>query len=92
MSRSTFSRLPVKRYSDTRAGVLQYLRDDSSLDLRPTNIRSVSIDNQVEGVWEVMLSDCQVIVYLAGYKDPWGRTRTENDFEVCELVEDVDQE
>lgn len=84
----TMYRPVAKRYPDTRAGAVQYLRDDSSLDMRQTNIRSVRPDPQVDGVWEVMLSDRQVIVYLAGYKEPFGRTRTENDFEECELVKE----
>lgn len=89
MSKSALKSAPrAKRYPDTRAGAIQYLRDESSLDLRPTNIRSVSPDQQVEGVWEVMLSDTQVIVYLAGYRDVWNRTRTENDFETANLTDE----
>ena len=75
-------------HPDTRHGALAYLREASSLDLRPTNIRSVTADPAVEGVWEVMLSDTQVIVYLQGFKDPWGKVRVESDFEECVLVND----
>lgn len=74
------------RYRDTSDGVLSYLRHDSNLDLRKENIRSITPDPSVEGVWEVMLSDTQVIVYLAGYKDPWGEIRKTDDFETAELT------
>lgn len=75
------------KYPDTRLGVLKYLREASSHDLRASNIRSIRPDPQVDGVWEVMLPNYQIIVYLAGYREPSGRIRRFDDFEDCELTD-----
>lgn len=74
-----------KKYPDSKEGAVQMLRDDTRLKLsdKPRG-RS---DPYVEGVWLISLdptendgNDC-VIVYLAGYRDPFGRIRERNDFE-----------
>lgn len=67
-------------YPDTRAGALGALAWMSNLKLRGARAFP---DPVVEGVWGVDLKDGRrAIVYLAGYKDPWGTRRTHNDFEV----------
>ncbi len=71
--------------ADTALGALAALGQMSALDISGGRCRR---DPQVAGVWEVL--GCKdrnhlvrVIVYLAGYPDPWGNTRKLNDFE-CE--------
>lgn len=69
-------------YPDTEAGAIQCLADDSSLD---TTGATAVPDWSVEGVWKVILKDGRaVIVYLAGYKDPWKNIRECNDFEMLD--------
>lgn len=69
-------------YPDTKEGVLEYLKTDSSLDLEDA---TVVPDSAVEGVWAVDLPDgSRTIVYLAGYKNPFGEVRELNDFETGE--------
>lgn len=73
-------------YPDTKDGVLQYMQYGYSksflkkLDLPTCKIHS---DPQVEGVWAVdsMASGFRCIIYLAGYRDPWGKKRERNDNE-----------
>jgi hypothetical protein len=79
-----------KVYPDTSAGAIECLRDESALVL--TGKMDCCPDPYVVGVWEVRSKgidedqNWRVIVYLKGYKDPWGQVRTENDFE----AEDID--
>lgn len=73
----------MRKYPDTSAGALQYLKDDS----KGLNLTGAKVfpDPVVHGVWGVDLTDGRrVIVYLAGYPDPWGESRKYNDFEVEE--------
>lgn len=81
---------PHKRqYEDQARGALQYLRDESDLDLDGATARP---DPAVEGVWLVTLAeptvegDTHAVVYLRGYRDPWGQERDSNDFETGRLV------
>lgn len=70
---------PTTKYPDTLSGARQYLADAG---LRMTGKERGQCDPQVEGVWQVTLSDyATAVVYLAGYRDPWGRRREVNDFE-----------
>jgi hypothetical protein len=71
-----------KQYPDTSAGALAYLGEDSTLDLEGATARP---DPAVEGVWEVTMpaeNGRRAIVYLAGFRTPWGEARLWNDFEV----------
>lgn len=73
-------------YPDTADGFLAMLNADSMLTLRRADCRVIEADPQVAGVWRLELLKPQhgvveVIGYLAGYPDPFGRTRTDNDFE-----------
>jgi len=70
---------PYKVYPDTKAGVIEMLKADSCFVI-PENPK-VKRDPQVQGVWKIWLDGGCAIVYLAGYDDPWGNTRKENDFE-----------
>lgn len=93
MSKATYVRQIAKKYPDTRAGVIQMLKDESDLNLSPTNIVRVISDPQVDGVWKIVAKDFSCIAYLAGYKEPFGRTRSENDFEVGDAeTEESDRE
>lgn len=75
-----------KVYPDSRAGVVEYMqygydkRFLKKLDLPTCKIHA---DPSVEGVWAVdsMASGFRCIIYLAGYKDPWGKIRDHNDNE-----------
>ena len=73
----------TKKYPDTTSGAIQALSDMSSLDTSG----AVALSDTVQGVYKVLTpNDYDVsfaIVYLAGYRDPWGRVRACNDFE-CE--------
>jgi hypothetical protein len=78
----------VEKYPDSKAGVLKFFQNPKevkqtfakSLDLPNCDIHA---DPQVEGVWAIdsMKTGSRVIVYLGGYKDPWGEPRMFNDFE-----------
>ena len=72
----------MANYRDTAEGAIEYLRDESSLDLDGATAQP---DPYIQGVWKVTLRDrTYAIVYLAGYKDPFGKVRAHNDFEVSE--------
>ncbi len=72
-----------KHYPDTSAGAIHYLRDDSTLS--HLDSASAKPDPSVRGVWMVVSDKApwrRAIVYLAGYRDPFGTIRDHNDFEV----------
>ncbi len=70
---------PGKRFADSLQGAIAMLRHESTYN---TEGATGIADPQVEGVWRVGLADgVSVICYLAGYRDPYGRTRNANDFE-----------
>ena len=78
----------MKKYSDTKEGVLNCLREESTIELPDDNNEIVvEPDPCVEGVWKVNLDpnwndgDDTVIVYLSGFKDPFGDIREFNDWE-----------
>jgi hypothetical protein len=83
-STGKFAALPgrPKKYPDTMAGALEFLKDESTFDLRG----AVGKMDSVEGVWLITmpLTHEAAIVYLAGYKDPFGKIREHNDFEKVE--------
>jgi hypothetical protein len=82
-------------FPDSKGGVLGYLKDDTTLKWKKgaVDVKFVA-DPQVEGVWKVSvdpkLNDgvTDIIVYLAGYKDPMGKIRQRNDFETFEQADD----
>ena len=81
-------KLKFEKYPDNKAGVIKFMKNPkevkqtftTSLDLPNCDIHA---DPQVVGVWAVdsMKTGSRVIVYLGGYKDPWGEIREGNDFE-----------
>jgi hypothetical protein len=75
-----------KVYPNTRNGVLEYMQygyNKSFLRKLDLPTCKVHADPQVDGVWAVdsMASGFRCIIYLAGYNDPWGQKRTNNDNE-----------
>ena len=58
-----------------------FLKD---FDLKSAKVKR---DHSVDGVWAIdsLKSGIRVIVYLAGYKDPYGDKRELNDFEDGDL-------
>lgn len=78
----------MKKYNDTKEGALSCLRDESTIELPDDNNKIVvEPDPHVEGVWKVDIDpkindgDNIVIVYLSGFKDPFGVIREFNDWE-----------
>lgn len=71
----------TKKHPDTKQGAIDYLREESTLDLSG-DIHGKP-DSSVEGVWMLWNHEKSwtAIVYLAGYKDPFGHIRESNDFE-----------
>lgn len=75
-------------YPDTPAGAKAYLLKASML--REEDLSFCVPDPSVEGVWKFNLSDIgqkrylatAAIVYLMGYRDPWGEVRSYGDFEL----------
>ena len=77
-----------KQYPDTAAGARQALLDMSHFTLADLQGSSTYPDNQVAGVWMVEHLNSVIepeavasIVYLKGYKEPFGNVREMNDFE-----------
>ena len=77
-----------KIYPDSKEGTLALLREESTINLSEDNNNiNVESDPCVEGVWKVEIDpetnddDNVVIVYLAGYVNPWGMKRIVNDWE-----------
>lgn len=70
------------KYPDTAHGAIEYLKNDSVLDL--TNA-TAQPDPSVAGVWKVTTpNDTNVkfaIVLLAGYRSAYGTIRERDDFE-----------
>lgn len=67
-----------KQYEDTKAGVLECLKDETTYDL--TQVKSVFPDPHALGVWGVdLFSGTRVIVYLRGHGD--NKDKPYNDFE-----------
>lgn len=93
-----------QKYPDTEEGAKQFLNDISTWDV--SNAKAIP-DPQVDGVWKLtgLVQKTrgagrsfkgapvrgEAIVYLAGYKDPFGRIRKENDFESKEIFEATDE-
>jgi len=75
-----------KKYPDSVAGVKSYLKDDAAKYLvNQLDTAKFTADPSVEGVWAVDFKDgTRAIVYLAGYRDPFGNIRDHNDFETGE--------
>jgi hypothetical protein len=69
------------KYPDTREGAIEYLRDESTLDL--SGEITAKPDPSVQGVWRIVTQDhMYATVYLAGYRESFGNIREHNDFEV----------
>lgn len=72
-----------KIYPDTEQGAFEFLAKESTHD--PKTFLKAIPDPAIEGVWEVTRKDVgngiASIIYMAGYKDPFGNIRKYNDFE-----------
>lgn len=82
-------------YTDSAKGAIEMLGTDSSWDVSKAKAQA---DPEVEGVWLVTnifdkhdRNKGRAIVYLAGYKDPYGRIRAYNDFEDEEFFDEAKQ-
>lgn len=68
-------------YANTEDGVKEYLRDECTLQLDYARA-TFRQDPSVTGVWLVQcIGGLNIVVSLAGYSDPFGNTRPDNDFE-----------
>lgn len=78
--------LITKKYPDSSTGAIQSLKEQSDFN---TEGATAIPDPSVEGVWMVTMPKeknsegkaLRAIVYLAGYKEPFGSIRKHNDFE-----------
>ena len=75
-------------YSDTKEGVLSFLRKETHITLPESDENIFATpDPCIEGVWKVDIDSRindehdVILVYLAGYKNSWGKIRTYNDWE-----------
>lgn len=80
-----------KQYPDNARGAIEFLTDGIQID--PDFVKnefkwnpstcSVRPDPQVEGVWAIENKETgyAVIIYMKGYKEPFGNVRENNDFE-----------
>ena len=82
-----------KVYNDSKEGVLSLLRDETTVNIPEDNNQiTADPDPCVEGVWKVDIDpktnneDNVVIVYLAGYVNPWGMKRIVNEWETGYIV------
>lgn len=86
---------PTVIYPDTGDGFLAMLNADSALTITREDCEAIKPDPQVDGVWYLKLKTpqdgvCEIIGYLAGYKNPWGEVRAHNDFE-CGYEDNEDE-
>ena len=69
----------MKVYPDTGAGVMQFLRDESELEMAAYMFADRL---QHRGVWRITArGKWRAVVYLKGYADQYGQIREVNDFE-----------
>lgn len=87
---------PKRRFPDTSAGAVECLLSMADTSIKANNIRAAYPDPQVDGVWEILFKtpilggDTKAIVYMAGYREPNGEIRRDNDFETgTELDEET---
>lgn len=79
-----------KIFPNTPAGAIEALKFMADKGfLKELDLKSVKVkrDPSVEGVWAIdsLKAGIRVIVYLAGYKDPYKQKRELNDFEEGDL-------
>jgi len=80
----------VKLYTDSIEGCKDFVKHETVYKLDKNT--KFEADPYVEGVWRISDLKCvsnhshhrenhTIIIYMAGYKDPWGQLRESNDFE-----------
>lgn len=75
----------TKVYPDSPEGVQAFLTDFTTISVYDMEHSMVASDPEVSGVWQVLFPDkSHAIIYLAGYPDPYGNVRSENDFEYAD--------
>lgn len=73
--------LLTKVYSNDVQGVALFIKQQTTIT---SDISRIKADPLVEGVWRTDHENGDsFVVYLAGYKDPFGNVRPFNDFESC---------
>ena len=76
----------MTKFPDTGEGAIACLQEESVLELLAGDPEvTTKPDPSVEGVWLVSNKNWKAIVYLGGYKDPFGKIREDNDFEIIEI-------
>jgi hypothetical protein len=71
------------KYNDTPEGVRDMLKAESALDPAHIDAARYTPDPHVEGVWLAEFGNGSwAMAYLGGYRDPFGKVREDNDFEV----------
>ena len=76
----------IKQYPDTVEGCKEFVAYESVFVVTPDT--KFEADPFVEGVWRVSNLSAKtnkekhtIVLYMAGYNDPWKRRRPDNDFE-----------
>lgn len=74
-----------ENYPDTELGVIEFVQEffDPSINLKQPKIEP---DPEIQGVWKVETDSYRAIVYLKGYKEPFGNIREYNDFEIQSFI------
>lgn len=91
-------RLATQKFSDTSHGAVNCLLSMANANIKLDNIKAAYPDPQVEGVWEILFKkplrdgSTKAIVYMAGYREPYGNIRVENDFETGTEYDDLDED
>lgn len=72
----------MNKYPDTPNGARKFVEVETPKSRE--NIKHLEADPWVDGVWKVTFknpNDPDMIIYMGGYKDPYGTVRCWNDFE-----------
>lgn len=80
----------TKHYQDSVEGCKDFIAYETVLKVTPDT--TFEPDPAVAGVWRVRFlatrrkrrGEHVIILYMAGYKDPWSKIRETNDFEEVE--------
>jgi len=77
-----------KQFPDSKQGIISFLKDPK--EVQQSFTKKIDLDTckifpdpSVAGVWGVdsMKTGNRIVIYLGGYKDPFGDLRNHNDFE-----------
>jgi hypothetical protein len=77
------------QYADNEDGAFLFLENETPL--KRSKMSNAYVDPVVDGCWKItnvtdgsMVLDC--VIHMSGYKNPFGKTRSTNDFESMEIT------